>query len=158
MPNFRPTAGSGPAANSNGNGSGQFTDAGHGSIIEGHQFRFSTPVEGTLQFLPGRLEISSGLDTGREIRFVRAPGPNGTEVTFGRNEGPLYRHIQLRDQTVSREHARLTFGDGGWTLTNLSRTNPVAHNGRILRPEEQQPLSDGDRLEMGEVIFNFRSR
>ena len=149
-----------PAFETNGNGRGNrvFGDGVPGAMIEGHQFRFSTPVEGTLQFLPGRLEISSGLDTGREIRFVRVPGPNGTEVTFGRNVGPLYRHIQLRDQTVSREHARLVFADGNWTLTNLSKTNPVAHNGRILRLAEEQPLGDGDRLEMGEVVFNFRSR
>lgn len=139
-------------------GSNVFADGVPGSYVEGHRIRFSTPMEGTLQFLPGRLEISSGLDTGREIRFVRVPGPNGTEVTFGRNEGPLYRHIQLRDQTVSREHARMTLADGRWLLTNLSQTNPVAHNGRVLSPGEHQPLEDGDRLEMGEVIFSFRSR
>lgn len=139
-------------------GNGVSADGVPGSIVEGHRIRFSTPMEGTLQFLPGRLEISSGLDTGREIRFVRLPGPNGTEVTFGRNEGPLYRHIQLRDQTVSREHARMTHVDGRWLLTNLSNTNPVAHNGRILSPGEHQALEDGDRLEMGEVVFSFRSR
>ena len=144
--------------NRNANGNRVLSDGVPGAMIEGHQLRFSTPVEGTLQFLPGRLEISSGLDTGREIRFVRVPGPNGTEVTFGRNAGPLYRHIQLRDQTVSREHARLVFADGNWTLTNLSKTNPVAHNGRILHLAEEQLLGDGDRLEMGEVVFNFRSR
>ena len=155
--NVQPTT---PAFEANGTGKGNrvFGEGVPGAMIEGHQFRFSAPVEGTLQFLPGRLEISSGLDTGREIRFVRVPGPNGTEVTFGRNVGPLYRHIQLRDQTVSREHARLVFADGNWTLTNLSTTNPVAHNGRILRLAEEQPLGDGDRLEMGEVVFNFRSR
>lgn len=129
-----------------------------GHMVEGHRLRYSTPVEGTLQFLPGRLEINSGLDTGREIRFVRVPGPNGIQVTFGRTEGPLYRHIQLRDQTVSREHARMTLLDSRWVLTNLSRTNPVAHNGRVLAWSEQQPLDDGDRVEMGEVIFSFRSR
>lgn len=141
-----------------GNGNGVYADGIPGSMVEGHRLRFSTPAEGTLQFLPGRLEISSGLDTGREIRFVRLPGPNGTEVTFGRNEGPLYRHIQLRDQTVSREHARMTLIDGHWLLTNLSKTNPVAHNGRVLGYGEHQLLDDGDRLDMGEVIFSFRSR
>lgn len=140
------------------NGNGVYSDGIPGSMVEGHRLRFSTPAEGTLQFLPGRLEISSGLDTGREIRFVRLPGPNGTEVTFGRNEGPLYRHIQLRDQTVSREHARMTLIDGHWLLTNLSKTNPVAHNGRVLGFGEHQLLDDGDRLDMGEVIFSFRSR
>lgn len=155
-PPARPFANAASASIANGNGVS--AHGAPGSMIEGHQLRFSTPAEGTLQFLPGRLEINTGLDTGREIRFVRVPGPNGTEVTFGRNEGPLYRHIQLRDQTVSREHARLLFAEGVWTLTNLSKTNPVAHNGRILRLAEEQPLSDGDRLEMGEVVFSFRSR
>ncbi|MGV3710261.1 MAG: FHA domain-containing protein, partial [Gemmatimonas sp.] len=148
-----------PAANGFGDAAAD-GDLSHvpGSVTNGHSIRYATPAEGTLQFLPGRLEISTGLDTGREIRFVRGPGPNGTEVTFGRNEGPIYRHIQLRDQTVSREHARMQFAEGHWTLTNLSRTNPVAHNGRVLRHDEVQQLTDGDRLEMGEVIFSFRSR
>jgi pSer/pThr/pTyr-binding forkhead associated (FHA) protein len=127
-------------------------------MVEAHAVRFSIPTEGTLQFLPGRLEMSSGLDTGREIRFVRLPGPEGATVTFGRSEGPLYQHIQLRDQTVSRSHARMRLVDGDWFLTNLSTTNPVAHNGRLLGEGEEQRLADGDRIEMGEVVFAFRSR
>lgn len=157
-PNYPSTPYPTSAPSTPSNGNGVYADGIPGSMVEGHHLRFSTPAEGTLQFLPGRLEISSGLDTGREIRFVRVPGPNGTEVTFGRNEGPLYRHIQLRDQTVSREHARMTHIDGRWLLTNLSKTNPVAHNGRILGIGEHQLLDDGDRLDMGEVIFSFRSR
>jgi hypothetical protein len=129
-----------------------------GTMVEGHLLRFSVPAEGTLQFLPGRLEIATGLDAGREIRFVRLPGPDGTEVTFGRADGPLYRHIQLRDQTVSRAHARMRLVDGAWQLTNLSRTNPVVHNGRTLPDGEAHPLADGDKVEMGEVVFTFRSR
>jgi predicted component of type VI protein secretion system len=46
-----------------------------------------------------------------------------------------------------------------WTLTNLSRTNPVSVNG--LAMSEDTPavvLRDGDRIEMGEVVFRFRSR
>jgi len=129
-----------------------------GTEVEGHLLRFSVPQEGTLQFLPGRLEITSGADTGREIRFVRVPGPDGTTVTFGRTEGPAYRHIQLREATVSRHHARLRLDHAQWHLTNLSATNPVVHNGRHLQDGEEQPLHDGDRIEMGEVIFGFRSR
>jgi pSer/pThr/pTyr-binding forkhead associated (FHA) protein len=128
-----------------------------GELVEGHLVRFSVPQEGTLQFLPGRLEITSGLDRGREIRFVRVPGPNGTEVTFGRSEGPAYRHIQLREATVSRSHARLRLADSRWHLLNRSATNPVLHNGRTLKDREEQPLTDGDRIEMGEVVFVFRS-
>lgn len=129
-----------------------------GTQVEGHMLRFTVPQEGTLQFLPGRLEIASGLDEGREIRFVRVPGPNGTEVTFGRSEGPAYRHIQLREGTVSRAHARMRLLEGHWHLCNLSSTNPVVHNGKTLTDGEEQQLADGDRIEMGEVVFGFRSR
>ncbi|HYW32558.1 MAG TPA: FHA domain-containing protein [Gemmatimonas sp.] len=129
-----------------------------GSMVEGHLLRFSVPAEGTLQFLPGRLEIAAGRDAGREIRFVRVPGPDGTVVTFGRSDGERYRHIQLRDQTVSRAHARMRLLDSTWHLMNLSGTNPVVHNGRTLSPDEEQGLGDGDRIEMGEVLFTFRTR
>jgi hypothetical protein len=129
-----------------------------GTMVEGHALRFSVPADGTLQFLPGRFEIGSGLDAGREIRFVRVDGPNGTEVTFGRADGELYRHIQLRDKTVSRAHARMHFDHGAWHLENLSQTNPVVHNGEAMPSSVSQRLSDGDRVEMGEVQFTFRER
>lgn len=129
-----------------------------GTMVEGHLLRFSVPAEGTLQFLPGRLEIASGLDAGREIRFVHVPGPDGMLVTFGRSEGELYRHIQLRDQTVSRSHAKLRLDNGQWMLTNFSQTNPVVRNGEVVDDAGEHALEDGDRIEMGEVLFTFRSR
>ena len=124
---------------------------------DGESVRFSIPTDGTLQFLPGRLEITAGQDKGREIRFVRLPNTE-PEITFGRNEGAPYRHVQLRDGTVSRLHARMRLLDGRWTLTNLSLTNPVTYNGRVLGDGEEQPLEQDDRIEMGEVSFRFRSR
>ena len=124
---------------------------------EGQSVRFSIPTDGTLQFLPGRLEITAGHEAGREIRFVRLPN-SPPEITFGRNEGAPYRHVQLRDGTVSRLHARMRLHEGRWTLTNLSTTNPVTYNGRVLGDGEEQPLEHDDRIEMGEVAFRFRSR
>lgn len=129
-----------------------------GTMVEGHALRFSVPAEGTLQFLPGRLEIGAGLDAGREVRFVRVEGPDGIEVTFGRSEGGLYRHIQLRDKTVSRAHAVMRFRHATWHLQNLSHTNPVVHNGAPMPGNDEQPLADGDRIEMGEVVFTYRAR
>jgi hypothetical protein len=129
-----------------------------GTMVEGHALRYSVPADGTLQFLPGRLEIGSGLDANREIRFVRVDGPDGIEVTFGRSEGALYKHIQLRDMTVSRAHARMHFALGTWYLQNLSQTNPVVHNGVEMPAALERPLADGDRIEMGEVLFTFRER
>lgn len=125
--------------------------------LDGTSVRFSVPTDATLQFLPGRLEILSGTDEGREVRFVRLPGAEATEVTFGRSAGKPYRHVQLSDATVSRRHARMQMRHGGWTLTNFSVTNPVVHNGVELAEHEEIVLADGDRVEMGEVTFRYRA-
>jgi pSer/pThr/pTyr-binding forkhead associated (FHA) protein len=117
------------------------------------------PTDGTLQFLPGRLEVESGREVGQEIRFVRIPGAQTTEVTLGRSEGAPYRHIQLHEPTVSRMHARMTLEGKRWRLTNLSSTNPVVVNAAPLDGSGASVvLTDGDRVEMGEVVFRFRSK
>ena len=126
---------------------------------DGQTLRFALPDEGTLQFLPGRLQVVVGPETGREIRFVRSPNTRDTDVSFGRSEGPPHRHIQLLVPTVSRRHALMSLLDEHWSLQNLSATNPVTLNGRRLAPDEVVPLLvDGDRIEMGEIVFVFHSR
>lgn len=116
------------------------------------------PMDGTLQFLPGRLEVVDGESPGRDIRFVRTWG-EVPEITFGRVTGPPYRHVQLRSQTVSRQHARMQYVDGRWKLTNLSQTNPVLINGQALDSAHgHRVLRDGDQIEMGEVVFRYRER
>lgn len=118
------------------------------------------PVDGTLQFLPGRLEVVEGRELGQEIRFVRQQGPGPTEITFGRQDGNPYKHIQLHEPTVSRTHARMTYEeDNRWRLTNLSRTNPISVNAASMAPENTSVLlKDGDRIEMGEVVFRFKAK
>jgi len=50
------------------------------------------------------------------------------------------------DPTVSREHARFTFSDGRWRITNQGR-NGLTLNGAPVTAE--QPLSDGDAIRWG---------
>ncbi len=115
-------------------------------------------MEGTLQLLPGRFEVVTGMDGGRDIRFVRGPG-GVPEVTLGRMDGPSYRHVQLPAQTVSRMHARMRFESGHWSIANLSPTNPVVVNGEALDADGQsRVLNEGDRVELGEVVLRFRER
>lgn len=190
-PGFAPPSGAADAPQRDpGPSAGTLTDFGNpadmvgGAAVDGASMRFWRPADGTLQFLPGRLEVVAGRDSGQEIRFVRTPGPDGTRVTFGRAEGAPYRHVQLREPTVSRTHARMVLevpgaaAAGGaapngtsasdaagvprWRLENLSATNPVVVNGRPLAadggPTCSVRLSEGDRIEMGEVIFRFHER
>jgi hypothetical protein len=129
------------------------------STAEKSPRRAPRPMDGTLQFLPGRFEVIEGREIGQEIRFVRQPGTAQTEVTFGRQDGTAYRHVQLHEPTVSRLHAKMTLEDRDWRLTNLSATNPVSVNGKPLDPDHGSVvLRDGDRVEMGEVVFRFRAK
>lgn len=122
-----------------------------------------TAVNGTVEFLPGRLDVVQGRGVaGQEVRFVRPSRPGERPVvTFGRGEGPPYRHVQLNVPTVSRLHARLShYADtGGWAVENLSATNPTVLNGEeLLVGAAPRPLREGDRLEMGEVLFTYHAR
>jgi hypothetical protein len=128
-------------------------------LVEGTQLRFFRAEEGTLEFLPGRLEVVGGEDIGQEIHFARQVGEEDVTVTFGRSEGPPLRHVQLLDPTVSRQHARMTFAGQRWHLFNMSTTNAVLLNGAAL-PDHGSgiTLQDGDRLEMGAVVFVFHGR
>jgi hypothetical protein len=128
-------------------------------LVEGAQLRFFRAEEGTLEFLPGRLEVIQGEDVGQEIHFARQVGDGDVTVTFGRSEGPPLRHVQLLDPTVSRHHARMTYAGQHWQLSNVSTTNAVLLNGATL-PNHQGgvTLQDGDRLEMGAVMFVFHDR
>ncbi len=125
-------------------------------VVHGHSLRFHRPADGTLQFFPGSFQVVGGPDAGHELRFVR-PGPgDAPDITFGRKEGPPYRHVQLLEPTVSRSHARMTPDGNGWRLANLSRTNPVVVNGRSLEGvNASHRLRHDDLIEMGALVFRY---
>ena len=65
------------------------------------------------------------------------------ELLIGRGPGC---DVALGDETVSRQHARLVFRDGGWTVQDLASKNGVTVNGvRVGRCQ----LKPGDRLGLG---------
>jgi predicted component of type VI protein secretion system len=55
-------------------------------------------------------------------------------------------------------HARIRYVEGSWWITNLSETNPLSLNGRELRGTEEVALTDGDRVQLGEVELIYRQR
>jgi hypothetical protein len=116
-----------------------------------------SPDEGVLQLLPGRLEVIAGDGLSPEIRLFRVSSLDVPEITFGRADGPAYRHVKLNAATVSREHARIRYEDRKWKMINLSRINPVVVNGvEMASPDDEWTLGDGDRIEIGEVVLRYR--
>lgn len=126
-------------------------------VVHGHSLRFHRPMDGTLRFFPASLLVIGGPDAGHELRFVHPEPGTPADITFGRKEGPPYRHVQLLEPTVSRTHARLTPDGSGWRVVNLSRTNPVVVNGiAIAGVDASHRLKDGDLVEMGALVFRYR--
>src|SRR5690606_7516008 len=60
--------------------------------------------------------------------------------------------VQLDDKLVSRHHAKVSPGEGGWVLEDLNTRNGTHVNG--LR-EFHRPLEDGDRIELGPFVIVF---
>ena len=88
--------------------------------------------------------VSSAGNVGREHPLL-------SSNTLGRSEDAT---VQVDDRFASKSHAALTFEDGDYVLTDLRSRNGTAVNGaRITSPVV---LSDGDRIEIGSTVYEFR--
>lgn len=90
------------------------------------------------------LHLLNGSDPGRKVKL-------DGELLIGRLPEC---DLQLDDPSVSRRHARLTEGAGGWTIEDLDSTNGVRVNGTTVR---QTSLSEGDTIELGTIRLTFAS-
>jgi hypothetical protein len=112
----------------------------------------------TLDTVPGKFEIISGRDIGKEFRMNGIPGPNGCVLTIGREKltgDAAYSHIQLFEKTVSRRQAEIHYIDNKMYLINLSETNPTQLNGVELKPGETAEILDESVIKTGEVEFKY---
>ncbi len=126
-------------------------------VIEGKTIKLHAPPPNTVKLLPGWFEVLEGDDVVKQIRFYKLGGERGAETTFGRATGRPYAHIQLKAATVSSRQAKVSFDDGTPLLTNFAPadSNPTRVNGRDLAVNESVPLSESDRVQMGEVSLLF---
>jgi pSer/pThr/pTyr-binding forkhead associated (FHA) protein len=83
----------------------------------------------------------------------RGPQPNQIYelnkdiITIGRD---ITNDIVINDPEVSRHHARMTRGGGGYTLEDLGSTNGTFINGQRLTGA--RPLASGDLISLGETV------
>ena len=57
--------------------------------------------------------------------------------------------IVLDHKSVSRIHAGINFANSQYVLSNLSSSNALTLNGRLLRPQKSDVLADGDTIQIG---------
>lgn len=77
------------------------------------------------------------------------------EHTVGR-PGQRENAIALDHPTVSRRHATIAGREGRYQLLAESATNPVCVGGQRLDPGQWVGLSDGDLLEVGDLVLRFQ--
>ena len=102
---------------------------------------------------PG-LTVAAGMTTMMEpslppvpvLRLVTGSSVAETRIS-GARAGRGAVELMLPDvPTVSREHARFTFSDGRWWITNQGRNGLMLNGGTVAG---EQPLSDGDAIRWG---------
>jgi len=104
-----------------------------------------------------KLHFGSEVATGRLVRMngpqqeraIELPGP---VCVLGR--GPT-ANIRLEDDSVSKNHATLSFGDGSYHLEDLASSNGTFVNGKRIR--ERTELRSGDLLRLGAIILKLET-
>jgi len=95
--------------------------------------------------------------SGALLVHIYPPGPSlgscfalsDRAVVLGRADGC---DLQARDCSVSRFHARIQPGEGGYHVADLGSTNGTFVNDT---PVTARPLNDGDYLRVGNRIYRF---
>lgn len=60
--------------------------------------------------------------------------------------------VLIEHQTVSATHALIRWrAADGWTVRDLGSTNGTWRNGKVVRPDAEIPLADGDLLRFGDA-------
>ena len=90
-------------------------------------------------------------------KLIVKKGPNrGIVYTFAESTVTIGRdyvnQILLVDQTVSRQHARLTLRDGKWYVEDLKSRNGTSLNGAAVIHAEMQSM---DEVGVGDVVLTF---
>ena len=103
---------------------------------------------------PGRTPLGALASGLRRTRIGTAVPETGILLALdwsgAREELLIGRHpscdVVVADDTVSRQHARLTFRDGGWIVQDLDSTNGTRLNGQYVGRCRLRP---GDQLTVG---------
>lgn len=92
-----------------------------------------------------QLTIAEGKEAGREFVFDQG------SVVIGRTSEC---DVVLYDPGVSRKHARIFSEGEAYFVEDMGSSNGTKLNGEIVK---KAPLSDGDAVTLGPVVFNFSS-
>jgi pSer/pThr/pTyr-binding forkhead associated (FHA) protein len=109
-----------------------------------------------LEAIPGDRTLGAFLAAHRAALVVLSGRAAGSEHELDRDKLVIGRGTDVDlcfdDSSMSREHAVVEFGDGGFRIRDLGSTNGVVHNGAAVQAAS---LEHGDRLQLGEHGFQY---
>lgn len=97
------------------------------------------------------------LETRSAVRLAvqdRLQREHGGRLILGRNRQAA--HLHIKNTSISGQHLALIFRTGRVELEDLGSSNGTRLNGRKLTPFQPVALSDGARIEAGEIVLLFR--
>ncbi|MGO8746304.1 MAG: SpoIIE family protein phosphatase [Thermoguttaceae bacterium] len=98
--------------------------------------------------MAARLTVLGGTDVGRTYELAENEFHIGREDTCD---------AVIRHSGVSRDHARVIFQDGAYSVVDCESRNHTSLNGRRLAARVPSPLKDRDRIAVCHVLFEFRT-
>lgn len=117
------------------------------------------PAAAAVEALKRRAHSALEDRSGRSVHYLVTD-----ESLIGRAcpEEGLRPEVDLGDHpeagTVSRRHARLVRGEGGFLVEDLGSRNGTYLNGEALLPGVLRPIFENDELRLGAARFLFHHR
>lgn len=119
------------------------------------EFQVEEETQSSSQSEPVQREGGASLLVIESVDEAYRAGDNialSAAVTIGRSEE---NSLQISDRFISSRHALICLRDGRRILVDRDSTNGTFVNGR--RIEEEVELSDGDRIAMGNTVFEYHA-
>lgn len=93
-----------------------------------------------------RIAVRAGPDAGTQHAVLKPV------VSLGRGAA---NDVVVEDDSVSTQHARLEYLEGGWRIIDLASTNGTYVGGARIAPETPTPLPAGAGFRLGAVQLDF---
>ncbi|CAF0728236.1 unnamed protein product [Adineta steineri] len=105
------------------------------------------------------LQNSSTIDTDASLKIISGADSNtyqiGKETIIGRSNPS---DIIISAPSLSKQHAKITFNNGQYFITDLGSSNKTFQNKTQLQPNVCYALHNDDEIKFGDIVCSFQEQ